>query len=90
VNRLEIQTVPLKQILLKNNILPDAIKIDVQGLAFQVLNGIGNEFISDSLFFEIEVEYNEIYEGEHLFFEVSNLMHSNGFELLDTCNYYAK
>lgn len=90
LKKLEIQTVPLKQILFKNNIQPDVIKIDVQGLAFQVLNGIGNEFISDSLFFEIEVEYNEIYEGEHLFFEVSNLMHRNGFELLDICNYYAK
>ena len=88
--QIEIQTIPLKKILVANNILPDIIKIDVQGLAFQVLKGMGDEFISDSLFFEIEVEYNEMYKGERLFPEIYNLMYENGFILIDVCNYYAK
>ncbi|MBU1012535.1 MAG: FkbM family methyltransferase [Bacteroidetes bacterium] len=88
--QIKIQTIPLKKILVTNNILPDIVKIDVQGLAFQVLIGMGNEFISDSLFFEIEVEYNEMYKGEHFFPEIYNLMYENGFVLIDVCNYYAK
>ncbi len=88
--QIDIQTVPLKKILVTNNVSPDVVKIDVQGLAFQVLQGMGEEYISDSLFFEIEVEYNEMYKGEHLFPEIYNLMYKNGFILLDVCNYYAK
>ena len=88
--QLAIQTIPLKKILIANKILSDVIKIDVQGVALQVLKGMGDEFISDSLFFEIEVEYNEMYKGERFFPDIYNLMYKNGFVLLDICNYYAK
>lgn len=88
--QIEIQTTTLKNILAVNNIVPDIVKIDVQGLAYQVLKGMDDEFISESLFFEIEVEYNEMYKGEHLFPEIYNLMYKNGFVLIDVCNYYAK
>ena len=85
-----IETTKLSKILFDNKINPEFIKIDVQGLAFEVLKGMGDNQISNTLFFEIECEYNEMYCNQYLFNSIFDLMNKNGFILIDVCNYHAK
>jgi FkbM family methyltransferase len=72
-------------ILQSGGILPriDFMKIDVQGFEFDILKGGSRIVESESLGFEIEVEFASIYSGQPLFCDVHGLMRSRDFELLD-------
>jgi len=84
-----IKTVPLSKILEERNIVPDALKIDVQGAALKVLRGAGH-YLDNLLLIDVEVEFSEIYQGEALFGEVDKMIRQHGFDLLDINKYYAK
>lgn len=89
IKKIPIKTVPLSQVLDEKNIVPDILKIDVQGAALKVLQGAG-DYLNQISFVEVEVEFSEMYQGEPLFGEVDNYMRNYGFELLDMNKYYAK
>jgi FkbM family methyltransferase len=86
---IQIKTVPLAKILDERHIVPDILKIDVQGAALKVLRG-ARHYLSDVLLIEVEVEFCEMYKGEPLFGDVDKLIRQHGFELLDINKYYAR
>lgn len=58
----------------------DYLKIDTQGSELDVLVGAGDELFNVSCI-DIEVEFNEIYEGQPLFSDVDKYLRGYGFEL---------
>src|SRR5665213_3878554 len=84
-----ISTVPLATILDERSIVPDALKIDVQGAALKVLQGTGR-YLDDVLLIDVELEFCEMYRREPQFAEVDSLIRRHGFELLDLNKYHAR
>ena len=58
----------------------DYIKVDTQGSELDILKGAG-EYLKTARCIDIEVEFNPIYEGQCLFWEVDAYLRSNGFML---------
>jgi len=56
---------------------PDLVKMDVQGFEDRIIKG-GKETFSHCRSFVIEVSFEEFYEGQALFHDVYELMHSLG------------
>lgn len=56
------------------------IKVDTQGSELDILKGAG-EYLKTARCIDIEVEFNPIYEGQCLFWEVDAYLRSNGFML---------
>jgi len=84
----KIETQRLDTFLNKSGICPDAIKIDVQGLSFQVIEGMG-EKLYDFILIEAECEFRQIYENQSLFHDVSKFLDEKGYILLDLKRYWA-
>lgn len=62
-------------------VLPDLIKIDVQGGELAALASCPNA-IANATLVEVEVEFVQLYEGQPLFHEVCAFMYARGFEML--------
>lgn len=58
----------------------DYIKVDTQGSELDILKGAG-EYLQTARCIDIEVEFNPIYEGQCLFWEVDAYLRSKGFML---------
>jgi len=58
----------------------DYIKIDTQGSELEILQG-GENLLKTVRCIDIEVEFNPIYEGQGLFFEVDAHLRRHGFQL---------
>ena len=71
----------LEEICRTREIRPDAIKIDTQGYELEILKGAG-DVLTDIKLVELEVEFNEQYQGQPLFADVDGYMRSRGFVLL--------
>lgn len=69
----------------------DFIKIDVEGAAFQVIQG-AKEILSSGIVtgLLIEAEFNEKYKGQGLFAEVDSSLRKDGYELFDIDSCYWK
>jgi FkbM family methyltransferase len=68
----------------------DFIKLDTQGSELDILTG-GPETLEHGVFgLEIEVELNEMYEGQPLFGAVDEFVRPYGFELIDLAPTYWK
>ena len=61
------------------------MKIDTQGSEYEILKG-GKNVINNSIGFEIEIEFKEIYLNQPLFNEVNQFLLSNNFILMDFLN----
>jgi FkbM family methyltransferase len=85
---IKIKTQRLDTFLNSTEIDPDAIKIDVQGLSLQVIEGMG-EKLHNFLLIEAECEFRQLYENQSLFHDVSKLLHDKGYILLDLKRYWA-
>jgi FkbM family methyltransferase len=59
---------------------PDFLKLDVQGLEYEVLEGCG-DLLSGCTGIELEAHYYPLYEGERLFGEIIELLDGFGFRL---------
>ncbi len=59
---------------------PDFLKLDVQGLEYEVLEGCG-DLLSGCTGIELEAHYYPVYEGERLFGEIIELLDGFGFRL---------
>jgi FkbM family methyltransferase len=89
VKTASVSVSPLSDLIAKESICPDVLKIDVQGAALGVLKGLGKS-ISDVLFVDVEVEFLEMYKGQPLFSDVDQYLRGQGFELVDMNKYYAR
>jgi len=63
----------------------DYIKLDTQGSELDILRG-GADILKTVRALEIEVEFNPIYSGQHLFSDVDIFMRENGFALWKLTN----
>jgi FkbM family methyltransferase len=80
-SKVEVQSVILKNILKKLQVVPDLIKIDTQGTEFEVISSSKSVF-SNSLMVEVEAEFLEMYKGQKLFADVSQELYKTGHQLL--------
>jgi len=60
---------------------PDFVKIDVQGVEFQVLEGFGT-VLDHVLAIELEAQFEQLYRDQKLFGDVYSLLLAKGFGLL--------
>ncbi|MFA7386706.1 MAG: FkbM family methyltransferase [Thiohalobacteraceae bacterium] len=72
---------PLDKVCETKGLRPDAIKIDTQGYELEILKGAG-DVLNNVKLVELEVEFNEQYQGQPLFSDVDLYMRSRGFALL--------
>ena len=63
----------------------DFIKIDVEGFGLQVLEGFG-EKIKNTKYIQIELETQQVWEGQSYYDDVIIYLTSLGFEILDEIN----
>ena len=73
----------LDQLMEREAIVPDAIKIDVQGGEAAVISGAERTLRSSIILAEIECSFAERYEGQETFDQVMERMRNLGFALLD-------
>tara|TARA_Y100000361_G_C11160490_1_gene346984 strand:+ start:2917 stop:3438 length:522 start_codon:yes stop_codon:yes gene_type:complete len=59
---------------------PDIVKIDVEGAAFEVLQGFGEE-LSNVKLVQVETEQREIWQEQKIKDSVFNILHEAGFSL---------
>ena len=83
LERQEIQVISGDQYCADNMIYPDFIKIDVEGMEIDVLDGLRHS-LSKVIGVRCEVSFDDIfYCGEPQFNMVSNLLFQNNFKLLN-------
>ena len=63
----------------------DFMKIDVEGLGLQVLEGFG-EKIKNTKYIQIELEIQQVWEGQSYYEDVVSYLNDLGFEILDEVN----
>jgi FkbM family methyltransferase len=81
VRTINCPSTTLDQYCAQNGILDvDALKLDTQGSEYDILKGSVNALRSIS-FINIEVEFNELYEGQPLFGDVDRFLRGHGFVL---------
>ena len=91
IKKIKIEVDSLDNVLESQNIgSPDFIKLDTQGSELDILEGGIKTLKSDILGLEIEVEFAEMYESQHLFSDVDMFVRQNGFYLFDIQRFYFK
>jgi FkbM family methyltransferase len=60
----------------------DFMKIDVEGLGLQVLEGFG-EKLKNTKYIQIELEVSQVWENQSCYDDVVNYLKNQGFEILD-------
>jgi FkbM family methyltransferase len=63
----------------------DFMKIDVEGLGLQVLEGFG-EKIKNTKYIQIELEIQQVWEGQSYYDDVVLYLNNMGFEILEEIN----
>ena len=58
----------------------DFMKVDVEGFSLQVLEGFGDK-IKNIKYIQMEVEIQEVWEGQSYYEEILGYMESMGFKL---------
>jgi FkbM family methyltransferase len=83
----EVKTVGLDDIVGSRGLPPaDFLKIDVQGLSFEVLQSAKTVLSDSVLGLQIEVEFLETYDGQKTFGVVHEYLYDNGFEIFEISN----
>lgn len=81
-----IDVVTLRSWAVKANVKTiDYIKLDTQGSELEILQGAG-DLIATAICIDIEVEFNQIYQGQSLFGETDVYLRSKGFVLWKLSN----
>jgi FkbM family methyltransferase len=79
-----IDTVTLGQSLKENNFpQPDIIKLDVQGLEYQILKSLSAHIFDQALLYELEINLLDAYLGQESFQKYMDLFDEKGYQLLD-------
>ena len=82
VGKENIQGISVRDAYPKIGFQPDVLKMDVQGLEIQILKS-APEFFVNTLAVDLDVGFTRNYQGEAVFWEISNWMEENGFLLMD-------
>lgn len=82
VERFDVATDTLDNIIADNGIRLDVLKVDVQGGEYDILLG-GRRALNDVILAEIETSFIERYSGLRTFDAVVALMREAGFDLID-------
>lgn len=82
---IEINTITLSNFIEENNIIPDALSIDAQGLEFNIMKGCWDylKLINNIV---TEVEFYEIYKDQGLFSDQMHLLFVNNIRLMEIIN----
>lgn len=87
VKEVKIETVPLDEAVAKFELPePDFLKIDVQGLTYEVLEEAAEILGKRVLGLQVEMEFSEAYGGQKTFGAVHELLLSFGFEVFELSN----
>lgn len=79
---IEVEAIRMDSFISNNKIDEiDLLKVDVEGAAYQVLIGFGNE-LSRVKAIQIESEYLPVWDGQKTWDDVSSLLSNNGFQLI--------
>jgi len=82
-NEIKVQVSRLDAIISSEHIESiDFLKIDVEGLAYEVLEGLGDS-INRVACIQVETEYIPIWEGQRLQADVYGLLEAKGFQLIE-------
>jgi FkbM family methyltransferase len=80
---IKVETIRMDYFISKNNIKSvDFVKIDVEGLTYEVLKGFGKE-IKKVKALQIETEFAPIWKGQKTWETIYNLLKSKDFQLVD-------
>jgi FkbM family methyltransferase len=94
VSEARVDTYSLDKIQTVKGLPPiDFVKIDVQGLTLELLEGGEKSLKEDVLGLQVEVEFLEAYQGQRIFGAVAELLHRHEFEvfrLSNLCPWYYK
>jgi len=83
----QVQTFGLDEIIQQQELpAPDFLKIDVQGLSFEVLQSASKCLHDSILGVLIEVEFLETYTGQKTFGHIHEFLYENGFEIFKLTN----
>jgi FkbM family methyltransferase len=81
-HKIDVPVVRLDDYVRQNNLLiPNLIKIDVQGYEKNVIEG-GLETISKSKYCVVEMSFKSLYEGSPLFDDIYNILKNLGFKII--------
>lgn len=80
VSTLKVPVSRLDEVVPANTPGPVLLKIDVQGFEYQVLKG-AQRLLDDITWIYVEASFVELYEGQRLAGEVSELLESHGFTM---------
>ena len=67
----------------------DCVKIDAQGMSFEIIQGM-KQVLKNTVFLQVEVEFLSIYKNQKLFHSVNEILFKWGFELLDLQRHWYK
>ena len=90
VRQSEVDIVTLNSLIVKNLLpAPDFIKIDVQGLEYEVIEGC-DQYLDNIKGIKLETHFQPMYEGEKTFAEIYDYLTKKGFILrqLNNIAYY--
>ena len=80
---IEVETIRMDSFISANKIKEiDFLKVDVEGASFEVLIGFGEE-LKRVKAIQIEAEYLPVWSGQKTWYNISNLLSNNGFQLVD-------
>ncbi len=81
VERRAMTTVSLDEVCAEEGLVPDYLKVDVEGAELDVLQGA--EAATDgSLMLDVEIEFAELFRGQPLFADVDGHLRTRGWQLL--------
>ena len=81
VERRRLRTEPLDAVCARESIVPDCLKIDVEGAELDVLQG-AEETLGSTLVLDVEVELNPLFRDQPLFGDVDAFLRERGWRLL--------
>jgi FkbM family methyltransferase len=87
VREIPIETTPMDDAIRKHGLpTPDFLKIDVQGLTYEVLEGAKRSLTEAVMGIQVEMEFSECYEGQKTFGAVHEMLNDAGFEVFGLSN----
>ncbi|MGF1448118.1 MAG: FkbM family methyltransferase [Opitutales bacterium] len=87
LNRESIEPLPLDSACAKYDLPdPDFMKVDLQGLTYELLEGGESTICRSVLGLKVEVEFIETYKGQKTFSAVHDWLSSRGFEIFNLSN----
>lgn len=79
---IEVEVIRMDEFIRKHNIeTVDFLKLDVEGVNYEVLEGFGDE-LSRVKAVQLEGEYRQYWEGQKLYWDIEALLRRNNFDLL--------